>query len=201
MKELTKICSKCTKCLPLEGFSKQLKGKYGVTSICKECTKIRSKEWYNNNKEQRLEMCKEYTKANKQLIAEKSKKYRQANKDRLSASGKERYKRSKKNKQEYAKAYYLSNKDAYYIRGGKRRAAIKMAVPLWYYNEFETLLVEELYDKCSILSALTNKVFHVDHIVPIQSELVCGLHCFANLQILTAQQNISKSNRYWPDMP
>ena len=37
---------------------------------------------------------------------------------------------------------------------------------------------------------------HVDHIVPLVHELVCGLHCEANLQVLTAQQNLEKNNSF-----
>jgi hypothetical protein len=41
----------------------------------------------------------------------------------------------------------------------------------------------------------------VDHIVPIKSKLVCGLHCEANLRLVSLAENASKGNRHWPDMP
>jgi hypothetical protein len=41
----------------------------------------------------------------------------------------------------------------------------------------------------------------VDHIVPLKSELVSGLHVPANLQIIDTEWNRIKANEWWPDMP
>jgi hypothetical protein len=41
----------------------------------------------------------------------------------------------------------------------------------------------------------------VDHIVPIKSDIVCGLHCFDNMQLLREDDNLRKSNTWWPNMP
>ncbi len=49
------------------------------------------------------------------------------------------------------------------------------------------------YDACP-------KGFEVDHVVPLNSPLVCGLHCEDNLQYLTTLENQYKSNKVWPDM-
>ena len=39
---------------------------------------------------------------------------------------------------------------------------------------------------------------HVDHIYPLCSPLICGLHIASNLRILPALDNMQKSNNEWP---
>lgn len=40
----------------------------------------------------------------------------------------------------------------------------------------------------------------VDHAVPLNHPEVCGLHCEANLQLLTHAENQQKCNHEWPGM-
>lgn len=40
----------------------------------------------------------------------------------------------------------------------------------------------------------------VDHIVPLQHPLVCGLHCPANMRVIPLRDNTAKGNSWWPDM-
>lgn len=35
----------------------------------------------------------------------------------------------------------------------------------------------------------------------LKGKFVCGLHCEANLQVITKSENSKKHNSYWPDMP
>jgi hypothetical protein len=41
----------------------------------------------------------------------------------------------------------------------------------------------------------------LDHIVPLNHPLVCGLTVPWNFQIITRKQNAAKSNHLWPDAP
>jgi hypothetical protein len=78
-----------------------------------------------------------------------------------------------------------------------RLALKRKATPAWA----NLAAIDVLYIEAKRRELETGVKWHVDHIVPLKSKLVCGLHVEANLVVLTASENIAKSNRYWPDMP
>lgn len=56
----------------------------------------------------------------------------------------------------------------------------------------------EIYAATQHLQELTATVYHVDHIVPLCGETVCGLHVWWNLQPLTERDNLLKRNMFDP---
>lgn len=67
----------------------------------------------------------------------------------------------------------------------RRRAAKLQATPAWV----DRLGLLDVYENCP-------PEHHVDHIIPLQSTEVCGLHVPWNLQYLTAFDNASKSDEF-----
>lgn len=72
----------------------------------------------------------------------------------------------------------------------------RKATPAWA----DDFLVQEAYHLAMLRSKMTGFKWHVDHIVPISSKKVCGLHVVENLQVIPASVNQRKSNIHWPDM-
>lgn len=104
--------------------------------------------------------------------------------------------------------YKKENPEKARAKNARRRASLLKATPHWA----DFAKVSEYYFAANFLGMVTGEWYHVDHIVPLcgpkvrsgiyQGErLVCGLHCEFNLQVLAGTENISKSNRRWPDMP
>lgn len=75
----------------------------------------------------------------------------------------------------------------------KRERSYKQAVPVWY--ELEKHAITELYKERDNWCKYGVDA-HVDHIVPLQHKLVCGLHTLANLRVITAYDNLSKHNKF-----
>lgn len=78
----------------------------------------------------------------------------------------------------------------------KRRTALQAATPQWASKA----KIKEIYKSARAISLATGLDHHVDHAVPLQSDLVCGLHNEFNLQVMPAGPNLSKHNKHWPDM-
>lgn len=52
-----------------------------------------------------------------------------------------------------------------------------------------------------IYKQFTGVRYSVDHIVPLQHPIVCGLHRPTNFEVVPLLDNVRKGNRWWPDMP
>lgn len=76
----------------------------------------------------------------------------------------------------------------------RSRAGLRGATPPWLTEEQRREIADFywLAQDCSIVSG---GKYHVDHIVPIAGENVCGLHVPWNLQVLPGHINRSKGNR------
>jgi hypothetical protein len=72
---LTRVCTKCKAVKPINEFSAQSHGKYGVRSQCKVCTN----QWREANRERIREWQKTYTKSHAERIAARLRAYRKAN--------------------------------------------------------------------------------------------------------------------------
>jgi len=68
----------------------------------------------------------------------------------------------------------------------------KSRVPLWADLK-DILKVYKLRDKWNKWSCIE---WHVDHIIPLQGETVCGLHVSNNLRVIPAVQNMQKKNKF-----
>lgn len=96
---------------------------------------------------------------------------------------------------ELRSTYRQNNMGRVINHANARRIKKLRATPKWY-NADECRLV---YEAAQLLTNNTGISHHVDHIIPIVSHLVCGLHCVDNLQILPASENLEKSNKFSVD--
>ena len=126
---------------------------------------------------------KEYRENNKTKIAQYDKNYYKTNKDKL----------AERNKQ-----YKKQNPAKSVSKTAKRRAAKLQALPKWL-TKAEHEEIKELYEITRMFKLYTGEEYHVDHIVPLQGENVCGLHVPWNLQVIPAKENLSKSNKLQED--
>jgi hypothetical protein len=77
----------------------------------------------------------------------------------------------------------------------RRYRARKCATPPWLSDSHRQEMAAIYHEARS----RPGGPWHVDHIVPLLGKNVSGLHVPWNLQIVTAEQNLKKSNRMWPD--
>ena len=130
-------------------------------------------------------------------VASYGKKYYQQNKAEVNArNAKNAPKYVEANKRKYAR-YKKLHSDKVNADNRMRNARKLKATPEWLTEEHKAAM-QERYWLAKDLRAISGEEYHVDHIVPLKGEDVCGLHVPWNLQVLPAHINLAKSNSNWP---
>lgn len=86
--------------------------------------------------------------------------------------------------------YYLNNKHKRCSWTSARRDSQSTATPSWLSTSHKAQ-IHSIYREAQSRRDGGEDV-HVDHIVPLRGEIVCGLHVPWNLRIIDADENLSK---------
>ena len=75
-----------------------------------------------------------------------------------------------------------------------RAVLVALGTPAWADKK----QISTIYKQAKQRKKQTGIDLVVDHIVPVNHKLVCGLHVPDNLQVITAEENNRKGNRFYP---
>ena len=157
---------------------------------CTKCNIVKElTEFYRhkNHKDGRSYNCKVcHQKARKQ--------YYQDNKDKEKQLSALRVKNNPERHRAYYNNYYNNNRHKEIQRSRVKQLKRNQCMPEW--ADLDAIKI--VYDEAKRLTLMHGIQYHVDHIIPLQGKLVCGLHIHTNLRVLPAKDNLSKSNTYDP---
>lgn len=182
-----KKCLKCCSLLSLEHFSKDRGKLDGLRNACKACQSRYFSAWRELNSAHQAERLRIwYLNADKEKLRPKKR------------ASHRRWRARNVEKERVRRAMWKQNNKAL-VNDATRRRQTKLvhAMPRWANKT----AIKTFYQLARRRTEETGMAWHVDHIVPLRSQIVCGLHVEANLQVIPANENHKKYNRYWPDMP
>lgn len=159
------------------------------------------KEHRKNNAEKYRAAAKKYVENNKEKVIETTRKTRAKNRDKILAYGRAYRDKNRDAMRAMWRDYHGRNLAKHRTNVAARNAMKLQSIPKWTDAAFERFAFEEASDLAERREVAAKFAWHVDHIVPLRSKTVCGLHRSANWQVIPATINQVKGNRVWPDMP
>jgi 5-methylcytosine-specific restriction endonuclease McrA len=151
---------------------------------CVECLKV---EWEKGN-QTRADYFRQYNQS--PAGKEAKQRYYEANKADIIAKA-----RSTPNelKNAYRKRWKEENLLSIRADTKARRRKHRSATPPWLTRK-EKSEIRAMYQAAILSSKISGERYVIDHIYPLRSDVVCGLHVPWNLRIITQQENLEKSN-------
>jgi hypothetical protein len=153
---------------------------------CTQCIKI---EWKEAN-EKRSEYFIEYNK--RENVIEKKHEWYQANREHVIARARTR---PAEQLRQYRNTWKQNNKLQVLADNKVRRRKHRLATPPWLTRKQKSE-IRQLYEIAITMTKTTGEQYVVDHIVPLRSNIVCGLHVPWNLRVITQEENLIKSNKH-----
>jgi len=179
----------------LEDYYRVKSNKDGRSGNCKSCKKVYAKSYRETNQDK----IKRYREENREDHLAHKKDYYQKNKDWFDNYYARYREENRQRRREHSKNYRAKNKAYFAMKQMEREARKKFATPNWL-SEAHKRQIEAVYEHARECEMLTGDKYHVDHIVPLRGRNISGLHVPWNLQVLPADLNISKGNKYDPDI-
>lgn len=176
-----KKCNQCKEILSLDSFYKCKGYKEGVRTVCKTCHKLNTNKYCKDNR-------KQYRNYHRKSRAANPGKRRTAERKWWANRTLEQVIKSAEQHDSYRK----KNMDKFRMYANNRKAAELQATPKWVNKAYMGLW----YKAALIEEERTGKRVNVDHIIPLQNSIVCGLHCEDNMQLLFAIDNLKKHNKF-----
>ena len=148
------------------------------------CVDCMREDWALDNKKRSEKPKSEASKA-------AGKRYYEKNKEAVKARANAR---PKDEVIQYKKKYKEANPELYKALTSVRKRRHRKASPRWLTKD-QKLAMRQLYLQAMELTKLTGERYVVDHIIPLISDEVCGLHVPWNLRVITQEENLRKSNK------
>jgi len=174
-----KICTKCKKTKNITKFHTDRRARDNLTSACTTCRNKDSLTYRDEHLEIRR-------------AAER--KYYAANKEQKLARVREYYHNNKEKEAKRKRIWRQNNPHKDAAAGKRYNARSYLATPPWAEEQLE--LVKTIYLMRNYLNELWGTNFVVDHVVPLHNDVVCGLNCWDNMQLLDSSLNNVKGNKY-----
>lgn len=196
--EMVKTCTKCGESKPLSMYYVvDQRGKPYVQARCKVCQLERSLKWKQNNKERANANRRAWASRNRATDSASARMWAKNNPERLKETHRRYYAKNLVYIRTQSLKWAKDHPERANANAKKHRMAKRNAVPAWANQQY----ISDMYMLAKLVSEFTGEKYHVDHIVPVQSKIVCGLHVQDNLQVIPGAENIRKKNHHWPHMP
>jgi len=190
-----KICSCCKLGKEVVRFYSDKSKSDLLSTQCKDC--INQKQKSPHARALANEIRKKRYKVRKEEFLARNKVWREENQKLVNALSRDWTERNRERRRKIATDWQKRHPEKVAAATRRRQAAAQRACPSWAIEFF----IREAYHLAKLRERHVGGSWHVDHVVPLRNKLVCGLHTHSNIQVIPAVANISKSNRYWPDMP